>query len=90
MTMNTDEMRAFLARKGPALLEEIKANAAKLNACPKHQFEAAPLPYKMGHKFTCRNCGGKMEAIGAMYYARGYAAAGKNPNEIIPEFFPES
>lgn len=68
------------------LLEQIKANRVRLNNCPKHRFEIGEPPYRFGEKFTCCNCGGKMDAVYALEYVNGYAAAGGDPNDIIPGF----
>ena len=68
------------------LMEQIKANRVRLNNCPKHRFEVGEPPYRFGEKFTCCNCRGKMGAIYAFEYANGYAAAGGDPNDIIPGF----
>lgn len=70
----------------PTLLERIKANREALNNCKQHSFVVpdAPLPFKL--KLKCSNCGGWMDAIQAMEYARGWKAAGRDPNEIIPNF----
>lgn len=69
-----------------AILAEIKANRARLDGCARHRFDLGPGPYKFGLKLTCLNCGGIIDAIQAYAYARGYEAAGKDPNEIIPGF----
>lgn len=65
--------------------ERIKANHAKLDACPRHDFgEIGEVTF--GMKLTCKRCGGEMHAIRANDYARGYEAAGGNPDEIIANF----
>lgn len=65
---------------------QIKVNREALNNCKQHSFVVpdAPLPFKL--KLKCSNCGGWMDAIQAMEYARGWKAAGRDPNEIIPDF----
>lgn len=70
----------------PTLLQRIKANREALNNCKQHSFVVpdAPFPFKL--KLKCSNCGGWMDAIQAMEYARGWKAAGRDPNEIIPNF----
>jgi hydrogenase maturation factor HypF (carbamoyltransferase family) len=66
--------------------EAIKANRRKLDECKQHAFIDASPPYHMYHAFHCTNCGGHMQAIEAAQYARGFKAAGGNPNLIIPNF----
>lgn len=69
----TDVMGAFA---------QVKANNRKLHACPAHKFD--PSGYRMGMKLTCQNCDGEMRAPDIMNYARGYQAAGGNPDLIWP------
>lgn len=63
-------------------LLKIKANTARLNACPLHRIEAGD--YKFGQKLTCRECGGQIDGPALLQYARGYAAAGGDPGLIWP------
>lgn len=86
MTISIDNI-PFPKLEKSKLLAEIRANHAKLDACPKHFFDAGDPPYKFGQKFTCHNCGGVMDGIAAMHYTKGYAAAGKDPNEVFKNFF---
>lgn len=71
------------------IYNQIKANREALNNCKQHSFIVpdAPLPFKL--KLKCSNCGSWMDAIQAMEYARGWKAAGRDPNEIIPGFCAE-
>ncbi|UAG58633.1 hypothetical protein Guyu_038 [Pseudomonas phage Guyu] len=82
----TEKFRDFVKEDGPRIFEEIKANRAKLEACPKHHFNIGDPPYKFGAKFTCTNCGGTMDAVQAFRYCQGYEAAGGDPNEVIEGF----
>lgn len=70
------------------LFEEIQANQMRLDNCPRHHFptmpDAARLPYMIGLKLDCATCGGSIDALQAYAYTRGYAAAGGNPNDVIP------
>ena len=69
------------------LIDEIKANREKLDACPKHAFDyPTDRALQFGEKLRCKNCGGIMDAIGAFRYCQGFAAAGGDPNEVIPNF----
>lgn len=65
------------------LLDEIKANQKRLDECKRHHFPTTP-PLTLNVKFTCANCGGVINALNAYAYARGYAAAGGDPNDIFP------
>lgn len=68
------------------LLEEIRSNQKRLDECKRHHFPTWPthLSARIGLKVDCTNCGGSMCALQAAAYARGYAAAGGDPNHIIP------
>ena len=54
------------------LWAEIKANAAKLDACPMHTF--VPVP-RTGHPFlkdfVCKSCGGKIDGNAHLWYIMG-------------------
>lgn len=70
------------------LWEDIKANTAKLNACPRHAFGSVVGDRTLGvrsrhNKRTCQNCGGTMEDSAIVTYTRGYKAAGGNPDDIM-------
>ena len=53
-----------------AIMAEIRANNSKLEACLKpHIFERDPS--KPLGKRTCKKCGGKIDAIHAIWYERG-------------------
>lgn len=67
----------------------IKENRVKLDSCPRHHFDVSQVDFSkllIGEKFTCTLCGGTMNATEASQYARGYEAAGGNPDEIIANF----
>lgn len=68
------------------LFEQIKANRRRLDAYPKHRFDLGEPPYRFGEKATCQNCGGSMDLTDIGQYARGYAAAGGNPNDVVPNW----
>lgn len=73
--------------KSSELLEEIKANRAKLEACKRHAFGELPdFPWKINQKICCNACGGWLGMIEASQYTLGYESAGGNPNEIIAGF----
>jgi hypothetical protein len=68
--------------------EEVKANRAKLDACPRHRFTGGDtiLGLRIGQKMTCTVCGGQMELTDVGQYIRGYEAAGKPADDIWPGF----
>lgn len=72
------------------LWAEAQANVEKLNCCPRHLFEmtdeqvnAGPAAL-FGKKLTCQRCKGRMDMINVNQYVRGFAAAGGNPNDVLP------
>lgn len=82
--MNRQEMQK--------LIEEVKANTARLKLCTLHQFPAYPPLKSQGSRslpvrhLTCIRCGGQVDVINAIYYVRGYVAAGGNAEQIIPNW----
>ena len=65
-----------------SILCEVKANHAKKNSCSLHQFDAPP-KMKLGQYYFCKNCGWKTRIVEIGHYARGYEAAGGNPDDIM-------
>lgn len=58
------------------ILAAVKANRAKLDACPRHHFiERTPF----GEPWVCTRCGGGMRAGDVLAYCAGYQAAGGDP-----------
>lgn len=74
---------------GNDLLAEVKANAAKLAACKQHLMPLGEPPYKFGMHVTCSKCGGSMKAVDLFRYLQGYIAAGGDPNEVSPGYWPK-
>lgn len=68
------------------MLKAIRANRARLDACPKHRFELSEPPYHIGQDATCVNCHGEMKLTQIDEYVRGYRAAGGNPCDIVPNW----
>lgn len=65
-------------------------NRVRLDGCSRHRFE--PITDEQltpGNRIECKNCGGWMDLVGLNYYVRGYEAAGKNGNDILPNWKPE-
>lgn len=72
------------------LWAQAQANVELLNGCSRHHFAmtdeqvvAGPAAL-FGKKLTCQRCNGQMDMLGVNQYVRGYAAAGGNPNDILP------
>ena len=59
----------------PATVHEIwaqvKANHARLNACPDHHFERTPESTEFKAHYRCRNCEGEIDAITHRWYTVG-------------------
>lgn len=76
----------------------VEANMALLSACTRHTFEVVQADYVMldgapvgilpGTRLQCVHCNGRMPALEAFRYTQGYAAAGGDPNEVIPGWTP--
>lgn len=49
---------------------EIKANSAKLRACPYHEFEQG----KTSEKYACRHCGGEVNYQSWLWHEQGRRA----------------
>ncbi|HCJ5492465.1 TPA: hypothetical protein NUW79_003105 [Escherichia coli] len=69
------------------LLKHVQENQAKLNSCARHQFGPVIGGRALGQTFlqnkrTCENCGGEMADPNIIIYAKGYKAAGGNPDDI--------
>lgn len=63
----------------------VDENRRRLDACPRHLFNALPLDQvAFGGKIECKNCGGKLELLAVNQYIRGYEAAGRSGNDILP------
>lgn len=53
------------------LLEQVQANHARLNGCPRHDFEPiAPLAL-VGQKYRCTHCGGEVDSHAWYWHQRG-------------------
>lgn len=66
------------------LLKQVQENQAKLNSCPGHKFGdvLGDKTKLVSHTFTCQVCGGTMRAASIYIYAKGYKAAGKDPDDV--------
>lgn len=65
-----------------SIWEEVKENAAKLKACPRHRFPGGDV--KLGQRVTCLECGGWMNLTRAGEYVNGYEAAGGDADNVWP------
>lgn len=69
------------------MLEQIKRNRALLESCPQHSFGAVIGDRSAGllpsaNMRVCQNCKGTMPDRDIIFYAKGYKAAGGNPDDI--------
>ncbi len=69
------------------LMEQIKENHARLNSCARHEFGKVIGDRSSGfsprqNMRTCSRCEGKMDDAQIILYAKGYKAAGGNPDDI--------
>lgn len=53
-----------------SLWEEVKANHAKLNACPWHEFEPI-MQLATKPRYRCLNCGGEVDASAYHWHKQG-------------------
>lgn len=68
--------------KASEILKEIRKNSSKVDGCDRHKFSGELM--ERGNKYTCLNCGGKMNGTAVLYYIQGYEAAGGDCNDIYP------
>lgn len=73
-----------------SLLADIRRNRAAIESCPRHRFPAKGPTYRLGDRVTCERCGGTMDLRAVGDYLRGYAAAGGDPREVMPDWPPTS
>lgn len=64
------------------IFRQVQDNRVKLNGCAAHRVD--PGKYKLGQKMECENCHGTMNGPDFVLYAKGYAAAGGDPNDVWP------
>lgn len=77
--MNNEEARS--------LMRDIRENAEKIRKCQQHVFgDVLGAPSEGVAAFnarrTCMDCGGTMKDSDIVHYARGYKAAGGDPDDI--------
>lgn len=54
-----------------ATWDQVKANGAKLNACPRHDFEQIPDGKPMRHRFRCTHCTGEVDSSAYYWHEQG-------------------
>lgn len=79
--MNNEEARS--------LMRDIRENAEKIRKCSQHVFgdvlggpDNEGSVYNYNARRTCMECGGTMKETEIVNYARGYKAAGGDPDDI--------
>ena len=65
------------------LIDQIKADLARKDACPLHHFKGDDV-LVFGARHTCQTCGGEFRLSEIGLYLRGFAAAGGDVNRIWP------
>lgn len=68
-------------------LDAIKANQDKLDNCLQHHFPEWNVGLTIGVKFKCSKCQGMLDAVNAYNYTKGYIAAGKPAEDIMPGWY---
>lgn len=56
---------------GKELMQAVKANHAKLDACPGHDFVQTPDSRPLRSRFACSRCGGTVDGVAWLWYQRG-------------------
>lgn len=75
--------------KSRAARRAVAENRRKLTACVLHSFDSKTIDWHRGlvpATLLCTICGGREETLAAVAYARGYAAAGGDPEMVIEGF----
>jgi predicted SprT family Zn-dependent metalloprotease len=62
-----------------SILQQVKANSARLNSCQAHAFEPMPGQEKkvMGKRYVCSACGGEVDAHAHYWHEIGRKSAAK-------------
>jgi hypothetical protein len=74
-----------------ALAERAKDEARRWRECPRHEFD--PLPtgsgtLLLGMRVACKRCRVERRIMDVIDYVRGYAAAGGDPEDVLPGYRP--
>lgn len=74
-------------KEAGALWQQVKDNRLKLDSCACHSFGKVVGDRAGGYSprqnmRTCQRCDGNMEDRDIVLYAKGYKAAGGNPDDI--------
>jgi hypothetical protein len=74
-----EELMALTRDDIHALAAKVRANAAVLRDCPKHEFEPIkdPLATPMRQRYRCVPCGGEIDGHAFFWYSRGRDDGGK-------------
>lgn len=65
MVMTTTEAKQLLA--------DVRANVARLNACPRHDFQPTGPTRPLMQRYACTACGGQIDSLAFHWYTRGLA-----------------
>jgi hypothetical protein len=64
-----------MAIDGDKIIQEVAKNLAKLNKCPRHEFQR--IEQRIGGKFRCINCDGRVDSSAVFWYHQGLQHAAK-------------
>lgn len=53
------------------IFAQVKANSAKLNACPRHDFSPIPPLRQLRQRYRCEHCGGEVDAHAYHWHEQG-------------------
>lgn len=53
------------------IAEEVRANHARLEACPYHEFAPILPLVRMGQRYLCIECGGEVDALAYHWHQQG-------------------
>jgi transposase-like protein len=74
MTDSVDKLAQAAGLTRPTLLaiaEQVKANAVKLRACPRHEFAELPGSTPLKARYRCAHCDGEVDAHAYHWYQQG-------------------
>jgi hypothetical protein len=65
------------------IIADVRANLAKLDACPRHEFRRKGDSGRVMFRSICAKCGGELDGIQAKYYEVGIGHGRKESVETI-------
>ena len=65
------------------LWSEVRENLSRLDACKRHRFGWEPM-LRLGQKYECIECHGRMDGPALYNYLQGFEAAGGDADIVFP------